>query len=876
MSKIKIVMRKSEKSINFEREILSKLHNKFIVNMYYAFQDKDNLYLVMDYLKGGDLRFHLTRHIRFSEEQSRFFICNIITALEYIHSKNIIHRDIKPENLVLEEEGYVRLTDFGIARKSMDNNKGDTSGTPGYMAPEVMRGSLHSFEVDFFAIGIIGYEFLKGKRPYHGKNRKEIREEMLMKQISIKNEEIEEGWTKESIDFINRLLIRKKENRLGYKGIEEIKEHPWIKYYPWTMIIDKTLPSPFVPQSKDNFDLRYCAKSDKIGEETKMRYEEIIMDNESKNFFNNFYFNYDYEQMVIQKNKERNNNNINKNIINKMFNRVQNYKYDLNFYNNKASYKQLSNEKNNNKIIINNNRDKYNTINEYNTNNNKKKNDLDNIEETLYSTIFKRENLENINKIFEHKLKNKNNNYIDIKNNRNNSNIMSPNYNNIEKSLNNKIYKRRINISGILSPARSDKYIFKNKEDNITKIFKYQRQRSIIFNSKGEINIKYLSNKSPSPSIHHKNEILIKKQIHNINKFATLLSKSNSSRSKNTSKNKSMKQNYNQSKIKSNRIPYLNNNISSSQFNSKNLFQSKKSNNAIVNNNNNNENNELLYLQNGKYVPKNKSRVYAKDNIVPKAKNSMATNNNCTFNNSININRTFLKDFKTKENRKSSSKRSNKNILTGNDKNNDSKKKILINNKKININDSLRSLIRCNSKYISLKDINTNKHQQQGQQAQNLLKTNINYYSNNNNNNNNSNNKNNNIEKENMNDNLINNNRNNSIKTKQIINKNNNNNNNIEAKKERIFVNKRAKNKTIVLDMDKSKNVFNNNSINIHKNPFNLKKEKNRSNYCTLNNSSSFKNNNNVIKGKDKDNNYGNGNRYVVISYKQKQNFKGK
>ena len=102
MSKMKIIIRKSENSVNFEREILSKLHNKFIVNMYYAFQDKDNLYLVMDYLKGGDLRFHLTRHIRFSEEQSRFFICNIITALEYIHSKNIIHRDIKPENLLLD------------------------------------------------------------------------------------------------------------------------------------------------------------------------------------------------------------------------------------------------------------------------------------------------------------------------------------------------------------------------------------------------------------------------------------------------------------------------------------------------------------------------------------------------------------------------------------------------------------------------------------------------------------------------------------------------------------------------------------------------------------------------------------------------------
>ena len=159
MSKLKIIEKKSENSINYEREILSKLNNPFIINMYYAFQDNDNLYLVMDYLKGGDLRFHLTRHIHFSEEQSRFFICNVLVALEYIHSQDIIHRDIKPENLVLDENGYARITDFGIAKKNSEKNKmkGDTSGTPGYMAPEIMRGIVHSFEVDFFAVGIVAY-----------------------------------------------------------------------------------------------------------------------------------------------------------------------------------------------------------------------------------------------------------------------------------------------------------------------------------------------------------------------------------------------------------------------------------------------------------------------------------------------------------------------------------------------------------------------------------------------------------------------------------------------------------------------------------------------------------------------------------------------
>ena len=116
MSKVKIIDKKSEKSIKYERELLSHLKNPFIVNMSYAFQDFENLYLVMDLLTGGDLRYHICKHRRFSESQTRFFIACIILGLEYIHSKKVIHRDIKPENLVLDENGYVRITDFGIAK----------------------------------------------------------------------------------------------------------------------------------------------------------------------------------------------------------------------------------------------------------------------------------------------------------------------------------------------------------------------------------------------------------------------------------------------------------------------------------------------------------------------------------------------------------------------------------------------------------------------------------------------------------------------------------------------------------------------------------------------------------------------------------------
>ena len=300
MSKLKIVDKKSIKSIKSELDLLSILDSPYIVNMHYAFQDKENLYLVIDYLSGGDLRFHISRHKKFSEEQTRFFICGLILSLEYIHSNNIIHRDIKPENLVLEENGYLRVTDFGIAKKfspPIPNSRGgpsrsnqvETSGTPGYMSPEVMKSLEHSFCADFFAVGVMGYEFMMGERPYNGKNRKEIKEQILKKQVEIKFDELNENWSRESADFINKLLIREPENRLGYRSINELKEHPWLKYYPWSLIKDKKLPSPFIPENKDNFDKRYCENNEKIGETTDKRYQEILAKDKIDNIFNNFY-----------------------------------------------------------------------------------------------------------------------------------------------------------------------------------------------------------------------------------------------------------------------------------------------------------------------------------------------------------------------------------------------------------------------------------------------------------------------------------------------------------------------------------------------------------------------------------------------------------
>ena len=176
MQKAKVIAKRSVNSVMNERKLLAMLRHPFIVNMQQAFQDRENLYLVMDLLTGGDLRYHVGRNKKFSEQITQFFTACIVVALEYLHANGILHRDLKPENLVFDQKGYLRLTDLGIARVWNPENAKDTSGTPGYMAPEVMCRQNHGVAVDYFALGVIVYECMMGRRPYNGRNRKEIRD----------------------------------------------------------------------------------------------------------------------------------------------------------------------------------------------------------------------------------------------------------------------------------------------------------------------------------------------------------------------------------------------------------------------------------------------------------------------------------------------------------------------------------------------------------------------------------------------------------------------------------------------------------------------------------------------------------------------------
>ena len=160
----------------------------------------------------------------------------------------MIHRDIKPENIVLDKQGYAHITDLGVARPHRPNNSSDTSGTPGYMAPEVLCRQDHSYSVDFFAIGIILHELMLRRRPFRGRSRKEIREEILARQPQIKKQEIPDDWSLEAADFANRLILRKPQQRLGSSGVEEIFSHPWIRGFPVDRIANRALEAPWIPR----------------------------------------------------------------------------------------------------------------------------------------------------------------------------------------------------------------------------------------------------------------------------------------------------------------------------------------------------------------------------------------------------------------------------------------------------------------------------------------------------------------------------------------------------------------------------------------------------------------------------------------------------
>ena len=236
------------------------------------------------------------------------------------------------------------------------------------MAPEVMKGQNHTYAVDFFALGIMGYEFMLGKRPYNGRSRREIKEQMLSKNVQISLGDIPNGWSEEAADFFNKLLQRKPDLRLGYKGIWELKQHRWLKFFPWDKLIKKELESPFIPEKKDNFDKKYCEANDSINIETKVRYEKYKSEMDYENYFKNFTFYRIISENCEEQKKQSslNNSTIKKNGTNDL-KKSENKENDYDITNIKNSIEENNTNKSN-KYLYNNNKKEDMKIKKQNTN----------------------------------------------------------------------------------------------------------------------------------------------------------------------------------------------------------------------------------------------------------------------------------------------------------------------------------------------------------------------------------------------------------------------------------------------------------------------------------------------------------------------------
>jgi serine/threonine protein kinase len=220
----------------------------FLVNLHYSFQSPTHLHYVIDYCPGGELYFRLIKEKTFPEERAKFYIAQIILALECLHQMNIIYRDVKLENVLICEDGYLKLTDFGLSKEGVTNeNKTSTfCGTPEYLAPEVVIGKDYSEQVDWWGIGILIYEMLHGNAPFTSSDIQELFQRIISDEVVYPNAAFPSQPCKHIIDS---LLIKEPEKRLIQPNL--IKSHPWFTGFDWDGLYQKKLSPPYIPILKD-------------------------------------------------------------------------------------------------------------------------------------------------------------------------------------------------------------------------------------------------------------------------------------------------------------------------------------------------------------------------------------------------------------------------------------------------------------------------------------------------------------------------------------------------------------------------------------------------------------------------------------------------
>ncbi|KAG6529585.1 hypothetical protein ZIOFF_011794 [Zingiber officinale] len=301
LKKSEMLRRGQVEHVKAERNLLAEVDRNCIVKLYFSFQDNDYLYLIMEYLPGGDMMTLLMRKDTLSEDEARFYIGEAVLAIESIHKHNYIHRDIKPDNLLLDRYGHLKLSDFGLCKplhcyfpnlQEKDTNVGKNSscspqlseqpslpkrtqqeqlehwqknrrslaystvGTPDYIAPEVLLKKGYGVECDWWSLGAIMYEMLIGYPPFYSDEPMATCRKIVNWRTHLKFPE-EAKLSPEAKDLVSRLLCNV-EQRLGTKGADEIKDHPWFNGVEWDKLYE--MEAAFIPEVKDELDTQNFEK----------------------------------------------------------------------------------------------------------------------------------------------------------------------------------------------------------------------------------------------------------------------------------------------------------------------------------------------------------------------------------------------------------------------------------------------------------------------------------------------------------------------------------------------------------------------------------------------------------------------------------------
>ncbi|EDL37528.1 serine/threonine-protein kinase 32B [Mus musculus] len=249
MNKQKCVERDEVRNVFRELQIMQGLEHPFLVNLWYSFQDEEDMFMVVDLLLGGDLRYHLQQNVHFTEGTVKLYICELALALEYLQRYHIIHRDIKPDNILLDEHGHVHITDFNIATVLKGSEKASSmAGTKPYMAPEVFQvyvdgGPGYSYPVDWWSLGVTAYELLRGWRPYEIHSATPIDE--ILNMFKVERVHYSSTWCEGMVSLLKKLLTKDPESRLS--SLRDIQSMTYLADMNWDAVFEKALMPGFVP-----------------------------------------------------------------------------------------------------------------------------------------------------------------------------------------------------------------------------------------------------------------------------------------------------------------------------------------------------------------------------------------------------------------------------------------------------------------------------------------------------------------------------------------------------------------------------------------------------------------------------------------------------